>query len=208
LSIYNRIKQKRIELGMTQQDLAEKVGLKTKGAISRIESGDRDINQRQVIDFAKALHTTPAYLMGWEEEANSIGVFLNYPIYKAPLYESVSAGFGAYANDLIVDYIPIFVGCENEAKKTLCIRVSGDSMFPKIEEGDIIQVNTDEEVKNGDIAVLLIDNEEGVVKKIIIGNNFIELHSFNPMYPVRKFIGTEISRLKIVGKVKKVIKSF
>jgi transcriptional regulator with XRE-family HTH domain len=67
LNIYSRIKNRRIELGMTQQELAFKVGLKTKGAICRIEAGERDIVQSQINAFAKALETTPAYLMGWEE---------------------------------------------------------------------------------------------------------------------------------------------
>lgn len=74
MTIYDRIKQLREQQGLSQQALAEKVGFKTASAINKIELGLRDINQKKVILFAKALNTTPAYLMGWEdkqEECNS-----------------------------------------------------------------------------------------------------------------------------------------
>ena len=66
--IGKRIRDRRIELKLTQEDLAKKAGFKTKGAISRIENNQRDITQSQVVDFAKALNTTPSYLMGWDNE--------------------------------------------------------------------------------------------------------------------------------------------
>lgn len=66
--INDRIKQRRLELNMSQDDLAKKTGYKTKSAISRIESGQRDLTQSQIEIFSKALDTTPSFLMGWENE--------------------------------------------------------------------------------------------------------------------------------------------
>ena len=66
--LHKKIKQRRIELNMSQDDLAKRTGYKTKSAISRIERGERDITQSQVELFAKALETTPSYLMGWDSE--------------------------------------------------------------------------------------------------------------------------------------------
>lgn len=63
-----RIRDRRLELNMTQDELAQKTGYKTKGAISRIENGERDLSQSQISDFAKALKTTESFLMGWEDE--------------------------------------------------------------------------------------------------------------------------------------------
>lgn len=209
MELYKRIKQRRIELGMTQQELAEKVGLKTKGAICRIEAGERDISQKQVLDFAKALKTTPAFLFGGEvspPEPSNISAVYSHNIYNIPLYESVSAGFGSYADDSIVDYVPLHFNNAFEASQSLCIKVSGDSMFPKIEDGDTIIVQRQDSVDSGDVAVLLIDNEEGVVKKVIYDEENIELHSFNPMYPVRKFSGADVLRVRVVGRVRKIIK--
>lgn len=63
MTIYDRIKQLRVDLKMTQEELATKVGYKSRSAINKIEKGLRDINQSQVIRFAKALNTTTSYLM-------------------------------------------------------------------------------------------------------------------------------------------------
>ena len=79
-------------------------------------------------------------------------------------------------------------------------------MFPKIENGDIIQVHRQTSVDSGSIAVVLIDGEDGVVKRVEYGNDWIELHSINPMYPVRRFEGADVLRLRVVGLVKKIIK--
>lgn len=67
MTIYERIKALREQQGISQQALAEKVGYKTASAVNKIELGLRDINQNKIMAFAKALNTTPAYLMGWEE---------------------------------------------------------------------------------------------------------------------------------------------
>lgn len=67
-TLSNNIKKRRNELNMTQEELAKKTGYKTKGAISRIEKGERDLSQSQIEIFANALSTTPSYLMGWEED--------------------------------------------------------------------------------------------------------------------------------------------
>ena len=61
--IGKRIKEKRIELGITQEDLASKLGYKSKTTIAKIENGTNDITQSRVVDFANALNTTPAYLI-------------------------------------------------------------------------------------------------------------------------------------------------
>ena len=67
MTVYQQIKELRESLGMTQQELAEKVGFKTASAVNKIELGLRDINQGKIVAFANALGTTPGYLMGWEE---------------------------------------------------------------------------------------------------------------------------------------------
>ena len=67
MTIYQRIKFLREKMNMSQQELALRVGYKDKSAVSKVERGDRDINQHMIIKYAEALNTTPAYLMGWEE---------------------------------------------------------------------------------------------------------------------------------------------
>lgn len=69
-AIGRRIKQRRIELGMTQEELAHKMGYASKTTINKIENGINDVTQSKIIAFSKALETSVAYLMGWDDNLN------------------------------------------------------------------------------------------------------------------------------------------
>ena len=75
MTIGERIKARRIELDMTQQELAEKIGYKGKTAISKIEANERDLRQSKIKPIANALNTTVEYIMGWEEKAPQLDEF-------------------------------------------------------------------------------------------------------------------------------------
>lgn len=139
--------------------------------------------------------------------SNISEIIPNSKIYQIPIYESVSAGFGAYADDCVIDFLPMVIENPYDVPDTIAIKVSGDSMYPKIEDGDLIVVRKQESVDSGDVAVMLLDGEEGLVKKVIYGNTWIELHSFNPEYKTRRFDDEEVLRLRVVGKVLKVVKT-
>ena len=128
-------------------------------------------------------------------------------LFRSPTYESVSAGFGALASSQIVCYTPVFIQCDAEAVDSLCINVKGNSMYPKIEDGDLVVVRKQSSVDNGQIAVVLIDGDEGLVKKVYYGNGWIELVSINPEYAPKRFEGSEAKRVEVVGLVRKIIKN-
>jgi repressor LexA len=149
------------------------------------------------------------YLLGEEDKdvsddlevAKALDVVEDKHIFMIPLYESVSAGFGVYASDCIEDYMPAYFKNPADAQESLWIRVRGDSMSPTIEDGDIIQVHRQETVDNGSIAVVLIDGDEGLVKRLQFVSNGVELHSINPMYPTQRFVGDGAKRVRVVGLV-------
>ena len=68
MSIGKRIKNRREALGMSQEELATKLGYKSRSSINKIELEINDVTQSKIAQIAKALGTTPAYIMGWEEE--------------------------------------------------------------------------------------------------------------------------------------------
>lgn len=70
MSLYKNIRLRREALGMTQDELAKKMGYTSRSTIAKIESGENDIPQSKIEHFAKALQTTPAYLMGWEDNTS------------------------------------------------------------------------------------------------------------------------------------------
>ena len=70
--IGKRIRECREKMKMSQEELAQKLGYKNKSTIAKIEAGVNDIVQSKVVAFASALDTTPAYLMGWEDDTEDV----------------------------------------------------------------------------------------------------------------------------------------
>ena len=70
-TVGDRILVARKQLGLTQEDLAKRMGYKSKSTINKIELGINDIPQSKIVMFAKVLNTTPAFLMGWDEKSPS-----------------------------------------------------------------------------------------------------------------------------------------
>ena len=209
MTIGERIKKARLNKGYSQAQLAELLGYKSRSSINKIEKEGRDVPRSSIEKFAKVLDVTPAYLMGWEDsshESNMINILPSENIRMIPVYENVSAGFGAYADNVIKEYIPLYIENDEEAENTMCITVTGNSMYPKIEDGDLIQVLRQDWAENGQVVVALIDGEDGVVKKLEYDDDSITLLSFNPEYEPRIFKGAERDRIRILGVVRTVIK--
>ena len=160
--------------------------------------------------LAKLFHVPIEHLTEDQESAEKKKDNLNFlelnGVRFIPVYENVSAGFGVCAINDVVEYIPLYIVNHQEANETLCIRVRGDSMSPKIEDGDIIQVHKQSSVDSGSIAVVMLDGEEFLVKQVLFGETWIELRSLNPLYKPFRFNGADTERVQIVGLVKKIIK--
>lgn len=104
--ISEAIRNRRIELGMSQQELAEKVGYKSRSTINKIELGINDIPRSKIDDFAVALKTTPAELMGWEEKINRVlQKATEYLEEENKLYKTISEKYGQEVLDILESYI-------------------------------------------------------------------------------------------------------
>ena len=231
IMIGNRIRQRREKLGLTQEELGNKL-LLNKSTIQRYETGKIATIKLPILHaIAKQLNVDPDWLALKTDE---MGVFepkddwyksdklngtvddLSEPsnttvlpadkVRMIPIFESVSAGFGAYADNHIAGYLPCYIINDQEAANTLCISVQGDSMYPKIENGDIVQVLRQDWAENGQIAVVLLDGETGLVKKYEADKNTVRLISINPEYPPKEFSGIERTRIRVLGVVKRIIK--
>lgn len=128
----------------------------------------------------------------------------NEQMVELPILGEVSAGFGVYAdNDVIgTRFVPQKWISGDEPH--VLLKVKGDSMIPKFEEGDIVLVRCQASVDNGSYAVVMIDGENGVIKRVIYDPNSIELQSLNPIYAPRRFEGEDVTRLRIFGLVRKI----
>lgn len=201
MELYKKIKEKREELNMSQDELAAKMGYKSRSSIAKIESGQNDILQSKIKAFAEALHTTPAHLMGWEEsdKPNKVkkkGV-------KIPVLGKVAAGIPIEAIEEIEDYEEI---TEEEASKGdyFALKIQGESMEPKFSNGDIVIVRQQDDIESGEIGVIIVDGLDATVKKVIKQEEGILLVATNQAVYQPKFYGNETIRdlpVKILGKV-------
>lgn len=202
MTIYDRIKLRREELGMSQQELAYKLGYKSRSTINKIELGLRDINQSKISEFAIALSTTPAYLMGWEEpaEVHATNMLPLPKRGKKPLLGTIACGEPLTAVQNIEEYVVV----PTDVKCDFAVRCEGDSMIDaRIYDGDIIYVKEQPDVENGEIAVVLIDNQSesrSTLKRVYKDDNQITLIPANPKYQPLVFIGNATSKIRILGK--------
>lgn len=153
--------------------------------------------------LANYFNVTVAYLLGKEDTipADTTGFTVDQSNVKMiPIYETVSAGLGATADDQPTEYIPLCFDSAYEADNTICIRVKGDSMAPVINNGDIVHVLKQDVVERGMMAVVLVD-DEGFVKYLDYGTGWIELVSQNQMYRTMRFEGADTERVRVVGVV-------
>lgn len=192
--LYENIRNRRNELKLTQTELAKKVGYSDKSMIAKVEAGLVDITRNKIIKFAQALDTTPAYLMGWEEEHKK-GV-------KIPVLGHVQAGVPIEAIEDILDWEEID---EQVAKSGdyFCLQVRGNSMEPKFSEGDVVVVRQQSDVDSGQIAIVLVNGCDATIKQIQKFNGGITLVPFNNAYPTQTYTNKEIKSLPvtILGRV-------
>ena len=196
MTIYQRIKILREEQGMSQQELAELVGFKTASAVNKIELGLRDINQSRVKAFAKALNTTTSFLLDGETKTSTSKAV------KIPVLGFVRAGYPMGAVENILDYEEI---SEEMARsgEFFALKIQGDSMEPRIKEGDVVIVRKQSTVENGEVAVVLVNGNDATVKKFFKTEVGIKLISTNPQYDPFFFTPKEVDSLpvEVVGRV-------
>lgn len=208
MDIGKMINQRRTELKLTLEQVGQAVGV-GKSTVKKWEDGYiSNMRRDKIALLAKVLKMNPvSFITGEFKEEDQAIPLPQTNVFMRPVYDSISAGFGVIAQDVPVDYMPTYVTCPSEQDKYIWINVHGDSMSPLIDDGSKILVKKQSSVDSGQIAAVLVDDEEAVVKKILYNDNTVELHSVNPYYPPRVFKNNDVTRVQILGLVKEVSKA-
>ena len=203
IELANRLRTKRIENNLSLQDVAEKLGV-SKVTVSRYETLDiTNIPSDKIEGMARLYNTTPAFLMGWEDkkEKENINIeTVNTDYIMIPLYESISAGYGA-SNSEFIEMIPVF-GLKKNGTTYFAVKVEGDSMEPKIPNGSTIIIKKDIQIESGEIGAFNLNDENFVKQKKLVKDKLV-LHSFNLAYDDK--VVSEFDDFKEYGKVVKVM---
>lgn len=199
IQLYKNIKDRRLALGLTQEELAELVGYSGKSMIARIEKGDVDLPLPKVIAIAKALRISPAELVGWDSQEASSDARRGV---KIPVLGDVAAGVPIDAIEYYIDEEEIDSELASKGEY-FGLRIHGDSMSPRILDGDIVIVRCQREAETGDLVIVRIDSERAMCKQLVKHEDSITLMSFNPSYPPVTFSKKEINSkpVQIIGKV-------
>ena len=212
MKVGDRIKLRRKEIGMSQTDLANRVG-STKQNIYKYETGIiTNIPSDKIELISAALSTTPAHLMGWDDTAgteffdeDSSGLCLVQ--YAGP----VAAHFDATpVEEHEYRSIPLEWLGRRKPEDFFIAVVDGNSMYPHFQNGDeLLCLRCSDTGHSGRIGILVFGNEEATLKRIEYqsGENWIDLVPINPEYQTKRIQGADLEQCRIVGRVIKVIRT-
>lgn len=194
------INEQRKKLNLTLKDVADYVGV-SEATVSRWESGNiANMRRDRISALAEILKVSPIDVMGITEsnespQLTSKGVLI-------PVLGYVRAGVPIEAVEEILDYEEI----SQEQARTgefFALKIKGDSMEPKISEGDVVIVRKQSTVENGELAVVLVNGDDATVKKFYRSNNGVKLVSTNPKYDPFFYTPTEVDSfpVSVIGRV-------
>ncbi len=203
------LKERRVELGLTQSDVARHVGV-SEATVSRWESGDiASMKQNRIAALAEILRLEPAAIIAAEGQpvANALRgapSVLSVPenvlplpqMRPLPLLGAIACGAPILAAENIDDFLQI----PDNIPADFCLRCKGDSMInARIFDGDIVLIREQPDVDNGEIAAVLI-GDEATLKRVYKYPNRVELRAENPMFAPLNYEGGDLNRIRILGK--------
>ena len=202
MTVGDRIRQVRQEQDVTQQELADYIGV-SKQAVYKYENNIvTNIPTDKVDAIAKRLKVSPAYLMGWEEQPEPKkptiprGFEPMPKMKKIPLIGSIACGEPITAEQNIekmVD-VPENIRCD------FSLTCHGDSMVDAgIHDKDVVYIRIQPEVENGEIAAVRIDGE-ATLKRVYYNPGTLTLMPANPAYAPMIYTGPQLEEVHIEGK--------
>ena len=176
---------------ITQAELSSRSKI-SKSSISHYLKGDWEGKQDAVYSIAQVLNVSEAWLMGYDVPMDAEHATPSQPAQKA----TIPPGFEPMPE---MDMVPLVgrIACgtpitaEQNVERIVCVpskwrstftlTCKGDSMEPRIHDGDLVAIRKQPEVENGEIAAVRI-GEEATLKHVYLHENFIELRPENPAF--------------------------
>lgn len=156
-----------------------------------------NMRRDKIAALAKALHTTPEYLMGWSTEIEISNLF-KIETKKFRLLGNIACGEPIFADE----QMDLYVEAGANIQADFCLKASGDSMIgARIHDGDIVFIRQQDMVEDGEIAAVLID-DEATLKRVYYDREagVLQLFAENPQYKTMRFSGEELDHIRILGK--------
>lgn len=191
----NNIKNARKRAGLSQKQVALELKVSAP-TVSEWENGKKQPTAKNLALLSNLLHTSTDYLLNVDQSAqSSSGVWIN-------VLGRVAAGVPLESIEEILDQEEITHEMASKGD-FFGLKIKGDSMEPKFSNGDTVIVRKQSDIESGDIAIILINGEDAVCKKVLKNSNGIALVSTNPAYDPLYYSAQEVADLPVVilGKV-------
>ena len=185
-----RLKELRKAAGYSQTRLAEFLGI-SQQAVGKWETGRATPDPSTIATIARLLGVSADTMLGTSGTGGAEAM--------VPVVGSVRAGYGALAFEEDFGSEPANV---RNPEEYLYLIVKGDSMEPRIFDGDYALVHKQNTLENGDLGVLIYGDEEATLKRYIRRGNAVILEPFNPDYEPLVIEGEALEHLHVVGKVR------
>lgn len=171
-----------------------------KSSVSMYLSWQRQMKSDRIGDISEKFGIDPAWLMGKDVPMRKLVDAAD--VVEIPIYGRVAAGNGVCAYEDISGYISVQKNLASTGD-LFALRITGDSMEPKISNGDIVIVRKQSDADNGDTVIALINGDDAVCKRLRKYENGIVLISNNPKYDPRIFSkkDTDDIPVRIIGRV-------
>lgn len=194
-SFKDMLKYYRERDGLSQSQLAKIIGVSS-STISMYEVGKREPDFETEEKIADYFNVSLSNLRGKSEARNPL---------RIPVLGRVAAGIPLEAVEEIIDYEEIPEAMARDGDY-FGLKIKGDSMEPRIQDGDVVIVRKQPDADDGDLVIVLINGKEGMCKRLKKMSTGIMLLSNNPAYDPYVFSWDDINRLpvKILGKVKEL----
>ncbi|MCI2926622.1 XRE family transcriptional regulator [Staphylococcus hominis] len=191
----------RERFGMEQIDLAKKLGRKSSSSISEWEKGKYTPKMATLKQIAEIFNVNIDDLMKKDLKNPIDEVIQPLPVKEIPIVSQISAGLPIYAEENILEHTYIATKKLNSNKEIFGLRVNGDSMDKEFRDGDVVIVEKDAVVENGQIAVVQINGYNATVKRVRYEKDRIILipESNNPAHYPQVY--SQDDEVKIIGKV-------
>lgn len=202
------LKKIRREKGVKQETLCRQLGV-TQPALSAWENGRNIPSAEMISKIADALDVTTDYLLG-RTESNIAGGYTPDAIVQFEVLGRVAGGYGGAVEEFGTgEKITIASDMLNgrPASDFFVLQVRGNSMSPKILDGDKVLVLRTESVDSGTTAVVLYNGDEATIKRVFFENNdWVDLVPNNPEYEKRRIFADECDKFRILGKAVSLIR--
>lgn len=195
------LKQIRESLGISQAEAARRLNM-SRQKYGNYELGKRQADYETLLQIAEVFGTTVDRIIGNRSTESTVEpVASPVEFVRIPVIGEAAAGMHCLADMTVIDYVSCDSALLQSGYDYVYLRVQGDSMEPELREGDLVLVRVQDTIESGEYAVVIVDGEDGLVKKIEIDSKHIALISENPYYPPRRFEKSEMNRIRIFGKV-------